>query len=142
MKVKENLHEITWQVGRTAVLTPVAELEPVEVSGAVISRATMHNADFLINLDAKPGDFIFVERSGEVIPKIINVTAKNTTGKVTLPKHCPSCGSETIKSGVNLLCTGDSCRGRLIQQIGAWIRKTGIDGIGGKSLKITGICPL
>ena len=129
------LNEITWQVGRTSVLTPVAELEPVEVSGAVISRATLHNADFLINLDAKPGDFVFVERSGEVIPKIISVTAKNTTGKVNLPDKCPSCDSNTIKSGVNLLCTGDSCRGRSIQQIGAWIRKTGIDGIGGKSLE-------
>ncbi len=129
------LKDITWQVGRTSVLTPVAELEPVEISGAVISRATMHNADFLLDLDAKPGDFVYVERSGEVIPKIISVTAKNSTGKSRLPKQCPSCGSETIKSGVNLLCTGDFCRDRSIQQIGAWIRKTGIDGIGGKSLE-------
>ena len=129
------LNAITWQVGRTSVLTPVAELEPVEVSGAVISRATMHNADFLINLDAQPGDFVYVERSGEVIPKIIRVTAKNSTGKVNLPNKCPSCGSKTVKSGVNLLCTGDSCRGRNIQEISSWIKKTGIDGIGGKSLE-------
>ncbi|MCE7743468.1 MAG: hypothetical protein GOP50_13535, partial [Candidatus Heimdallarchaeota archaeon] len=74
------LNDITWQVGRTSVLTPVAELEPVEVAGAVISRATMHNADFLVELDAVPGDYVYVERSGEVIPKIISVTAKNTTG--------------------------------------------------------------
>ncbi len=129
------LNAITWQVGRTSVLTPVAELEPVEVSGAVIGRATMHNADFLIKLDAKPGDFVYVERSGEVIPKIIRVTAKNTTGKVNLPDRCPSCGAKTVRSGVNLLCTGDSCRGRDIQQISSWIRKTGIDGIGSKSLE-------
>ncbi|MCE7746828.1 MAG: DNA ligase (NAD(+)) LigA [Candidatus Heimdallarchaeota archaeon] len=129
------LNAITWQVGRTSVITPVAELEPVEVSGAVISRATLHNADFLINLDAQPGDFVYVERSGEVIPKIISVTAKNSTGKVDLPNQCPSCGSKTVKSGVNLLCTGDSCRGRDIQEISSWIRKTGIDGIGGRSLE-------
>jgi len=129
------LNAITWQVGRTSVLTPVAELEPVEVSGAVIGRATMHNADFLIKLDAKPGDFVYVERSGEVIPKIIRVTAKNTTGKVNLPDQCPSCGAKTVRSGVNLLCTGDSCRGRDIQQISSWIQKTGIDGIGSKSLE-------
>ncbi len=129
------LNAITWQIGRTSVLTPVAELEPVEVSGAVISRATLHNADFLINLDAQPGDFVYVERSGEVIPKIISVTTKNSTGKVNLPNQCPSCGSKTVKSGVNLLCTGDSCRGRDIQEISSWIRKTGIDGIGGKSLE-------
>ncbi len=129
------LNAITWQVGRTSVLIPVAELEPVEVSGAVISRATMHNADFLINLGANPGDFVYVERSGEVIPKIIRVTAKNTTGNVNLPQHCPSCGAKTVKSGVHLLCTGDSCRGRDIQEISSWIRKTGIDGIGDKSLE-------
>ncbi len=129
------LNAITWQVGRTSVLTPVAELEPIEVSGAVISRATLHNADFLIKLDAKPGDFVYVERSGEVIPKIISVTAKNSTGKVNLPDQCPSCGAKTVKSGVNLLCGGDSCRGRDIQLINSWIRKTGIDGIGSKSLE-------
>ncbi len=129
------LNAITWQVGRTSVLIPVAELEPVEISGALITRATMHNADFLINLGAKPGDFVYVERSGEVIPKIISVTAKNSTGKVNLPRQCPSCGSKTVKSGVHLLCTGDSCRGRDIQEISSWIRKTGIDGIGDKSLE-------
>ncbi|MBY9001858.1 MAG: NAD-dependent DNA ligase LigA [Candidatus Heimdallarchaeota archaeon] len=129
------LNAITWQVGRTSVLTPVAELEPVEVSGAVISRASMHNADFLINLGAKPGDFVYVERSGEVIPKIISVTAKNSTGEVILPDQCPSCGAKTVKSGVNLLCTGDSCRGKDIQQISSWIRKTVIDGIGSQSLE-------
>ena len=129
------LLDITWQVGRTSVLTPVAELEPVEVSGAVISRATLHNADFLINLDAQPGDYVYVERSGEVIPKIIKVTSKNSSGKLKLPSQCPSCGAKTEHSGVNLVCTGDSCRDREIQQISSWIRKTGIDGIGGKSLE-------
>ncbi|MHA1199344.1 MAG: NAD-dependent DNA ligase LigA, partial [Candidatus Heimdallarchaeaceae archaeon] len=129
------LKDITWQVGRTSVLIPVAELEPVAVSGAVISRATLHNADFLMNLGAKPGDFVYVERSGEVIPKIISVTAKNTSGKAKLPDKCPSCGADTTRSGVHLLCTGDSCRGRDIQEISSWIRKTGIDGIGGKSLE-------
>jgi len=129
------LNAITWQVGRTSVLIPVAELEPVEVSGAVISRATMHNADFLVNLGAKSGDFVYVERSGEVIPKIIRVTAKYSTGKVNLPDQCPSCGAKTVKSGVHLLCTGDSCRGRDIQEISSWIRKTGIDGIGDKNLE-------
>ncbi|NPD88256.1 MAG: NAD-dependent DNA ligase LigA [Asgard group archaeon] len=127
------LNDITWQVGRTSVLTPVAELEPVEVSGAVISRATLHNADFLKSLGAKPGDFVYVERSGEVIPKIISVTTKNTKGEVTLPKSCPSCGSKTEKSGVNLICTGSNCRNRDIQQISYWIRITGIDGLGGRS---------
>ncbi len=129
------LNAITWQVGRTSVLIPVAELEPVEISGALISRATMHNADFLINLGAKPGDLVYVERSGEVIPKIIRVTTKNSTGKVKLPDKCPSCGAKTMKSGVHILCTGDSCRGRDIQEINSWIRKTAIDGIGGKSLE-------
>jgi len=129
------LKGITWQVGRTSVLTPVAELEPVEVAGAVISRATMHNADFLIDLEAQPGDYVYVERSGEVIPKIISVTTKNTTGNVKLPEKCPSCGSDTRRSGVNLLCTGDKCRDKDIQQIGHWIAITGIDGLGGKSLE-------
>ncbi len=129
------LNDITWQVGRTSVLTPVAELEPVEVAGAVISRATMHNADFLIELDANPGDHVYVERSGEVIPKIISVTAKNTPMGVKLPEQCPSCGSKTERSGVNLICTGESCRDREIQQIAHWVKITGIDGVGEKSLE-------
>ncbi len=129
------LKDITWQVGRTAVLTPVAELEPVKIAGAVISRATLHNAEFLLSLDANQGDIVYVERSGEVIPKIIKVTSKNTDLKVQLPKKCPSCGAETRRIGVNLVCTGDNCREKEIQQIKYWIKITKIDGLGGKSLE-------
>ena len=94
------LREITYQVGRTGVVTPVANLEPVQLSGTMVQRATLHNEDFIKQLDIRPGDRVWVEKGGEIIPKI---TGKEVTGdglQVTdyhFITHCPECGAELVR---------------------------------------------
>ncbi|MFW9854214.1 MAG: NAD-dependent DNA ligase LigA [Candidatus Thorarchaeota archaeon] len=127
------VNSITWQVGRLGTITPVAELEPVEVMGAVIQRATLHNADFLESLDVAPGDSVWVIRSGDVIPKITEVVEKGPNS-VLLPSRCPSCDSKLRRDGVNLLCASPICRDREIQRIRHWIKITDIKGLGTKNV--------
>ncbi|MFX0050167.1 MAG: NAD-dependent DNA ligase LigA [Candidatus Hermodarchaeota archaeon] len=124
---------ITWQVGRMGILTPVAELEPVEVMGALIKRATLHNAEFVEDLDAANGDTIMVIRSGDVIPKITEILIKGPN-HVKFPIECPSCGSTLVRDGVNLLCTSDNCREKEIQRIRHWIKTLDIMGLGPKNI--------
>ncbi len=82
---------VTWQIGRTGVLTPTAILEPIKVGGATISRATLHNFDEINRLDLKIGDTIIIERSGDVIPKVISVlkTSFGKRRKIKVPLVCP-----------------------------------------------------
>ena len=116
------LKNISVQVGRTGVITPVAELEPVECAGVVISRATLHNFDEIKRLGVKIGDRIVLERAGEVIPKIVKVVESVRTGKekeFRIPKDCPVCGSEIAKEKeeevayrcINPLCPAQLERG-------------------------------
>ena len=98
-KQKTLLREITYQVGRTGVVTPVANLEPVHLSGTIVQRATLHNEDFIRSLQICPGDMVFVEKGGEIIPKI--------TGKAEgiasldydyhFPTECPECGAKLVR---------------------------------------------
>ena len=84
-------------MGRTGVITPVAELEPVVLSGATLSRASLHNFDFIAELDIRLGDKVWIQRSGEVIPYVIGPVLAQRTGKeqvVPLPETCPSCASK------------------------------------------------
>jgi DNA ligase (NAD+) len=94
------VEDIVVQVGRTGVLTPVAHLKPVELSGVTISRATLHNFDEIDRLDVRIGDRVLLERSGDVIPKIVKVVDSVRTGrekKFHIPKVCPVCGTDVIK---------------------------------------------
>lgn len=131
-KISE-IRGITWQVGRMGNLTPVAELEPVEVAGATISRATLHNADFLEELDVAEKDMIIVIRSGDVIPKITEVIKKGPN-HAEFPTNCPSCDSKLIRDRVNLLCTQNDCREKVIQQIRYFVRTIDIVGLGPKNI--------
>jgi DNA ligase (NAD+) len=128
------VNDITWQVGRTGILTPVAELEPIEIAGALIQRATLHNREFLETLNVARGDQVMVIRSGDVIPKITNVEVKGKSN-YTLPLLCPSCSSQLQKEGVNLICTGSECKDRDIQKIRHWIRTLDIKGLGPRSIE-------
>lgn len=113
------LKSITTQVGRTGVITPVAELEPVECAGVVISRSTLHNFDEIKRLGVKMGDRVVLERAGEVIPKIVKVIESARTGKekeFKIPKTCPACHSKIIKEKeeeVALRCINPSCPAQL-----------------------------
>lgn len=95
------LNKVTYQVGRTGAITPVANLDPVQLSGTVVKRASLHNADIMEGLDLHVGDMVYVEKGGEIIPKISGVD-KNARGmllgeKVTFITHCPECGSKLIR---------------------------------------------
>ena len=101
------LKEITYQVGRTGVVTPVANLEPVQLSGTMVQRATLHNEDFIKSLDIRPGDKVWVEKGGEIIPKIVGRADRNDEMSATsslndemmysFPATCPECGAELVR---------------------------------------------
>ena len=101
------LKEITYQVGRTGVVTPVANLEPVQLSGTIVQRATLHNEDFIKSLDIRPGDRVWVEKGGEIIPKIVGRADRNDEMSATpslndgmmysFPTVCPECGTPLVR---------------------------------------------
>lgn len=99
-RASTRLLSVSYQVGRTGAITPVANLEPVSLSGSVVKRATLHNADFIQALDLRMGDRVFIEKSGEIIPKIIEVDKKARAGtgdKIAFPTHCPECGARLVR---------------------------------------------
>ncbi|MBI4665701.1 MAG: NAD-dependent DNA ligase LigA [Nitrospinae bacterium] len=113
---------ITVQVGRTGALTPVAELEPVEISGSVVARATLHNEDEIRRKDIRIGDWVFVEKGGEVIPKVVKVVESRRTGEeiiFQMPPHCPACGSAVFRPEGEVVarCAGSSCPAQLKERL-------------------------
>jgi DNA ligase (NAD+) len=116
------VEEIVPQVGRTGVITPVANLRPVEVSGVMVSRATLHNWDELEKKDIRVGDTVLVERAGDVIPAVVRVLTDKRTGvekAVPIPASCPECGSETVRfpGEVAVRCLGLSCPAQIRESI-------------------------
>jgi len=116
------LNDITWQVGRTGAITPVAELEPVFLAGSTISRATLHNMDEIIRKDIRKNDFLIIEKGGDVIPKIVAVDLEQRSVKseiVAAPIKCPVCNTALVKleDEVALYCENNVCpaqiKGRL-----------------------------
>lgn len=104
-EMSTKLNSITWQVGRTGKITPIAEIEPVELAGATIKRATLNNYNDILRKKIKLNDYVFVRRSNEVIPEILGV-ARETEQSTPIQKieYCPSCGSKLVEIGANLFC--------------------------------------
>lgn len=95
------LNEVTYQVGRTGAVTPVANMEPVQLAGTVVKRASLHNEDIMTQLDLRLGDWVYVEKAGEIIPQIVGIN-KDLRGEVSGEKikfitHCPECGAELVR---------------------------------------------
>ncbi|MCM8769674.1 MAG: NAD-dependent DNA ligase LigA [Candidatus Omnitrophica bacterium] len=116
------LEDVIIQVGRTGVLTPVAKLKPVPVSGTIVSRATLHNFDEIMRLGLKIGDRVFVEKGGEVIPKIVKAVIQVRSGaekEILVPRNCPVCGSQVVKDekGVALRCPNVTCPAQVKERI-------------------------
>lgn len=105
------LNKITWQVGRTGALTPVAELEPVLLAGSTISRATLHNFDEIQKKEIHEGDLVIIEKGGDVIPKVVSRIETEESKKIEKPKVCPVCNSELFQpeGEVAIYCQNNLC---------------------------------
>jgi DNA ligase (NAD+) len=127
------IKSITWQVSRNGILTPIAEVKPVELSGAKISRVTLHNYGIVKQNNLKAGDKIEIIRSGEVIPKFMSVK-KESNGEFTIPKTCPSCEEKVVIDDIRLRCHNSTCPAQVKEQILNYIQKIGIDDLSSKRL--------
>jgi len=131
------LKDIILQVGRTGAVTPVAVVEPTEIEGAVVERATLHNFDEIERMDIRIGDKVIILRSGDVIPKIVKVLVNERDGsevKVERPTNCPVCGSELLQEEVLIKCQNLNCEARVVNSIIYFASKPclNIDGLGNK----------
>lgn len=143
-QVSTKLNSISYQVGRTGAITPVANLEPVELAGTIVKRASLHNADQIEKLDIRVGDNVFVEKGGEIIPKIIAVDFKkrpDNSKPTQYITHCPECHTELVRQ------EGDAkhycpnfygCKPQIIGRIQHYISRKAmdIDGLGGETVAL------
>ena len=138
-QVKTKLMDVTFQVGRTGVITPVAELEAVNLSGSVVKRASLHNFDEIRRKDIKIGDNVIVEKAAEIIPQVVNVVFDDRTGKeieIQEPTNCPVCNSELAHEEglVALKCHNPLCPEKVKRQIAYFVSRDAmnISGLGDK----------
>jgi DNA ligase (NAD+) len=139
-EVTTKLNDIGVAVGRTGVLTPYAMLEPVEVGGVIVERATLHNFDYISEKDIRPGDRVLVKRAGEVIPYVIGPVVDVRTGKEKVykpPKTCPACGQpvEHFEGEVAWYCVNAACPAQLVRNVEHFVSKGAMD-INGMGIKI------
>jgi DNA ligase (NAD+) len=142
-EVETILEKVTYQVGRTGAVTPVANLKPVQLAGTTVKRATLHNANEIDRLDLHEGDSVFVEKGGEIIPKIIQVNLDKrepNAKRIIYPTVCPECGSELIrKEGeVAFYCPNDeACPPQIVGKIQHFIgrKAMNIDGLGDETIE-------
>ncbi len=132
---------VTLQVGRTGVITPVAEVERIDIDGASIARATLHNFDEIERKDLKIGDTVIIIRSGDVIPKITKVLVDRRDGtqiEITRPTLCPTCNSELLQEETLLKCQNLDCPDRVVNSIIHFAKKgcMNIDGLGSKIVEL------
>ena len=136
------LKDITVQVGRTGALTPVAELQPVFLAGSTISRATLHNEDYIRQKDIRIGDTVTIEKAGEVIPAVVDVVLARRTGSekpFRFPTKCPECGSKVSRAagaeegdeGVVWRCVNPDCPAQVRGRIEHWCSRGALDIEGG-----------
>lgn len=138
------LEKITYQVGRTGAITPVANLEPVELAGTIVKRASLHNADQIEKLDVREGDTVFVEKGGDIIPKIIGVdfTKRDPDSKPTVYlTHCPECCTELVRSegeAIHYCPNATGCPPQITGRIQHFIsrRAMDIEGLGAETVSL------
>ncbi len=141
-QVTTKLNSISYQVGRTGAITPVANLEPVQLAGTIVKRASLHNADQIEKLDIRIGDEVFVEKGGEIIPKIIAVAQRGNQPEPTkYITHCPECQTELVRNEgeANHFCPNFyGCPPQIIGRIQHFITRKAmdIDGLGGETVAL------
>ncbi len=131
-QAQTRVRDIVVQVGRTGALTPVAELEPVEVSGTTVTRATLHNEDEVTRKDVRVGDTVVIEKAGEIIPQVMRVVEEmrpRGAKRFVMPKRCPVCGSAAVRDEgeVAIRCTGASCPAKRREALLHFVSRPGMD---------------
>ena len=138
-ELSTEVKEVIWQVSRTGKLNPLAVLDPVEIGGATVSRATLSNINEIKRKKIRIGDRVFVRRSGDVIPEITGVAEEREGAReVVAPTRCPVCGSPVVERGVFLYCSNDeNCAPKIISKIEHFCSKDGldIDGLSEKTIE-------
>jgi DNA ligase (NAD+) len=138
-EVVTKLVDIELTVGRTGVITPTAILEPVQVAGTTVQRASLHNEDLIREKDIRIGDYVVVKKAGDIIPEVVNVIEEKRTGEeqeFTMPTHCPECESELVRleGEVALRCINPSCPAQIREGLIHFVSRNAmnIDGLGEK----------
>lgn len=120
--------DIIWQVGRTGKLTPLALLQPVELCGATVKRATLNNYGDILRKKVRKGSTVFIRRSNDVIPEILSAVDGTGSGEIEKPTICPDCGAPVKEIGAHLFCTNpDGCRTRIIAKLSHFVEKDCMD---------------
>jgi DNA ligase (NAD+) len=117
-------------VGRTGVLTPVAELEPVELAGVVVSNATLHNKGYIAERDLRVGDTVLIQRAGDVIPQVLSADLEQRPDNAEpflFPDTCPVCESPAVEDGERVICTNPTCPAKTVQRLIHFVSKAGMD---------------
>ena len=144
LQVSTKLIEITYQVGRTGAITPVANLEPVQLAGTTVKRASLHNADYIAKLDIREGDKVYVEKGGEIIPKVVGVKLndRDLFSQITeYIANCPSCNTELVRKegDAKHYCPNvESCPTQIKGKFEHFISRKAmdIDGLGGETIEL------
>lgn len=144
-QVSTTLNQITYQVGRTGAITPVANLDPIQLAGTTVKRASLHNADQIEKLDIREGDVVFVEKGGEIIPKIIGVDFKKRDSESSQPtvylKECPECETPLERKegeALHFCPNTEGCPPQIIGRIQHFISRKALDieGLGGETVAL------
>ena len=143
-QVRSTLNYISYQVGRTGAITPVANLDPVELAGTIVKRASLHNADHIAKLDIRQGDSVFVEKGGEIIPKIVGVDFKNRSEglkQTSYISNCPICNTTLVRKtgeAQHYCPNSDGCSTQIIGRIQHFISRKAldIDGLGNETVAL------
>ena len=140
VELSTKLLDVIWQVGRTGKLTPIAILDPIELSGATVSRATLNNTQDIERKNISINSRIFVRRSNEVIPEVMGLAERDDNAKEILPPHvCPSCGSELTQIGANIFCTNKKgCWEQIVDRLTHFVSRDAgnIEGLSEKTIKV------
>lgn len=132
------LQKVVWQVGRTGKITPIAEVDPVDIGGVTVRRATLNNFDDIVRKKVTIGANIWIRRSNDVIPEILGVVDEGVGETIPKPTSCPSCGTELIQDGVHLFCPNSmGCKPQLIARLAHFASRNAmnIEGVSKKTIE-------